>query len=67
MIDALVDRPAEGGFDVHVVDAEPIIAAAERRIREAGRRYHLSQGATANLVEHFNRSARYRREGGRRL
>jgi hypothetical protein len=59
-IDAVIDRPAAAGFTAHVADAEPIIAAAVRRIREAGRRHHLSQTATANLVVQFERGARYR-------
>jgi len=56
-IDAMVHRPLVAGYDVHVADAQRLIDAAVRRIRQAGRIYHLNQTAVTNLVEHFRRGA----------
>jgi hypothetical protein len=59
-VDAVRAQPARGGFDVHVADADAVIAAAVRRIRAAGSRYHLRQTAVSKMAEHFTRGARYR-------
>jgi hypothetical protein len=59
-IDARIHRPGRGGYDVHVVGAERLIAEAVRRIRAAGQRYRLRETAVANLVDQFRRAATYR-------
>ena len=60
-IDVVLERPTFGRYDVHVVDAPRIIDDATQRIRQAGRKYHLSQVAVSNLIEQFTRGAGYHR------
>jgi len=56
-IDAVQERPAEGMYDVHVVDAPHLITDATRRIRQAGQKYHLDQSAVTRLLGHFLQGA----------
>jgi hypothetical protein len=56
-IDAVVHHPAAGGFTVHVADGPRLIADAVARIRQAGRKYHLSDVIVSRLVEDFKRGA----------
>lgn len=60
-IDAVLERPTVGVYDVHVVDAPRLIDDATQRIRQAGRKYHLNQAAITNLIDHFIQGARYHR------
>jgi hypothetical protein len=52
-IDTVLSRPTVGMYDVHVTDAPRLLDDATRRIRQAGRKYHLDQTTVANLVSHF--------------
>jgi len=56
-VDIVAHHPDEGRYDVHVVDGPRLITDAAARIRQAGRKYHLTATATQNLIEHFQRSA----------
>ena len=56
-IDAVQERPAEGMYDVQVLDAPLAIADATRRIRQAGRKYHLDQSSVTRLLGDFLRGA----------
>ena len=56
-IDAVVHHPAEQRYDLHVVEGPTLIADAVTRIRQAGRRYHLTAAVTQNLIEQFKRGA----------
>jgi hypothetical protein len=56
-IDAVRTRPSAGMYDVHVVEGTRLTVEALARIRQAGRRYHLTAAATQNLIEHFKRGA----------
>jgi hypothetical protein len=58
--DAIIQRPIQGGYDVHVPDAEPIVRDAERRIQQAAATYHLSHNTTVRLLEQFQAGATYR-------
>jgi hypothetical protein len=58
-IDAVVHRPALGGYTVRVADAPRIVDDATRRIRAAGQKYHLHQAAVTTLVDHFLLGAGY--------
>ena len=60
-IAAAIPRADFPGYDVAVLGATPIVDDAVSRIRQAGRKYHLREGAVANLVEGFRRAALYRR------
>ena len=60
-IDAVLERPAMGVYDVHVLDAPRLIDEATRRIRAAGRKYRLSDMAVKDLVDRFVRGAQYHR------
>ncbi len=62
-IDAILDRPAIGSYDVHVQNAAGIMADGARRIHQAASRYRMSQTATNRLVEQFITSATYRIAG----
>ncbi len=56
-IDAVRNRPAEGMYDVHLVDAPRLIVNATRRIQQAGRTYHLDQAHVTRLTRDFLRGA----------
>lgn len=60
-IDAVVNRPTIGMYDVRVADAPRLLDDATRRIRQAGRKYHLDQTTVANLVSHFLQGGHYHR------
>ncbi len=60
-IDAVVHRPALGGYNVRVADAPQIVDDATRRIRAAGQKYHLNEATVTTLIGHFLRGAGYHR------
>ncbi len=60
-VDTAIHHPERGGSDVWVVGADDVTADAHKRIRAAGQKYHLSERATVNLVEHFTRAVHHRR------
>jgi hypothetical protein len=59
-IDEAQGRPELGGYDVHVADAEPIVANALLRIQRAGATYRLRSATTKRLVEQFLAGATHR-------
>jgi hypothetical protein len=56
-----IHRPEIGGYDSRVTNAQQLIDDAARRIRQAATKYHLPSNAANLLIEHFIRSATYRR------
>ena len=56
-VDAVVHHPAEGRYQAHVVEGPRLITDAVARIRQAGRKYHLTEPAVSNLIDHFTRNA----------
>jgi hypothetical protein len=59
-IDAAVQRPEMGGYDVHVANAQGIIDDAVRRILQAASKYRLSHNTVTHLLEQFDRGVRHR-------
>ena len=59
-IEQVRHRPDAGGYDVQVADGAQIVADALGRIRQAGRTYHLSEGAVRSISEQFRRGASWR-------
>ena len=49
--------PAIGGWHLHVVEGESIIADAVRRIRRAGAKYHLQPHVVNNIAVRFREAA----------
>lgn len=52
-VDLAIKRPELGGYDVSVVDANPIVDDALKRIRQAGTQYHLRPITTNRLLSQF--------------
>jgi hypothetical protein len=52
-VDQLVDHPERGGYDIHVIGAERIIANAVERIYAAGKKYNLPYNHTYHLIADF--------------
>lgn len=59
-VDAMIHQPVQGGYDVHVQGAEPILADATRRIHQTAVKYHLPHNTTVRLLEQFQTGASYR-------
>jgi hypothetical protein len=49
----LTAEPSIGGYDVSIADAPAKIAAAQRRIQQAGAKYHLRDQTINNLMAQF--------------
>jgi len=56
-IDAVEHHPAEGRYNVHVVQGPRLLAVGIARIRQAGRKYHLTDVAVSRLIEQFKLGA----------
>jgi hypothetical protein len=59
-VDQAIHRPERGGYDVHVVNAEPLIQQALARIQQASTRYHLGHNDRERLQAAFLAGATYR-------
>jgi hypothetical protein len=59
-VDEAINRPEIGGYDVHVADAELIVADAIQRIHQASRTYHLRAITTQRVIQQFLAGATHR-------
>jgi hypothetical protein len=56
-IDAVLEHPAIGMYDLQIVEAPRLVDDATRRIRQAARKYHLDERSATNLTDQFLRGA----------
>src|SRR5215211_2854570 len=56
-VDLAIPDPSIGGYHLHVVGGPDLIEQAERRIRQAGAKYHLQPQVVTNLCARFRAAA----------
>jgi hypothetical protein len=66
-VDLALPDPRISGYHLHVVNGQPIIDQALRRIRHAGAKYHLQPQAVNNLCARFAEAATAELEPPQRL